>query len=123
MKQETLNNWRNANSFVSQCSKCKDWEQRGLSNHCPSCDSDILMEYERRESNTLLNIYYYQDGQDFYIFQKPEDVSKDDGLWKVFTSIIKVPDWDVEAAQAARQNFLDAYCKEHFLNPIKLKMF
>lgn len=74
-------------------------------------------------SNHLRDIWYYQDGRDFYMFKSPEDVNKEDGLWNVYKSIIKVPDWDSEAAEAAHNNFIEAYCKNEGLNPIKLKMF
>jgi len=35
--------WRN----WPQCERCKDWQRRGLSNYCPTCDRARLDEFER----------------------------------------------------------------------------
>lgn len=57
---------------------------------------------------TRKTYYVMQDGRDFYCFDK---LPMHGDPIEIYSSIIKVPDWDLEAAQAARQWFEEAICK------------
>jgi hypothetical protein len=60
---------------ASRCERCIDWDKRGLSSTCPSCDAAMLGEYynSKLERGTMQSIANHEHWKISYIAMKRID--------------------------------------------------